>query len=113
MPSTQKYRAASLWFDADSDDLSVSRQSVNWREARRGTVQHEVFEGDRAVPFADGDVLAIKVNCRKDAGRLPGPVPYGLAVSLEVAEGLDITIYEQVQARIAIPVPVRSSATEE
>src|SRR5690606_15663807 len=57
VPSAQKYRTASMWFEADAGDLSASRQAVDWRAVRRGTVQHEVFEGDGAVPFADGDKM--------------------------------------------------------
>jgi hypothetical protein len=63
------------------------------------------------VPFADGDVLAIKVNCRQEASKIDSPVPYGLAVSLEVAEGLDIAVYEEVRQRIIVPVQVRQAAT--
>lgn len=110
VPSTQKYRTASMWFEADADGLSASRQAVDWRAVRRGTVQHEVFEGDRAMPFADGDGLTIKVNCRQEAEKIASPVPYGLVVSLEVAEGVDIAIYQEVRQRIAVPVPVRQSA---
>ena len=63
------------------------------------------------MPFADGDVLTIKVNCRRDAGKIDSPVPYGLAVSLEVAEGIEIAVYEEVRQRIVFPVQVRQPAT--
>jgi hypothetical protein len=58
--------------------------------------------------------LAIQVNCRKDAGKIEEPVPYGLVVSLEVAEGIDVAVYEEVRQRIAVPVEVRQgrSGTE-
>jgi hypothetical protein len=111
MSSSQKYRVASLWYEADADDLSASRQAVDWQAARRGTVQHEIFEGDRAVPFADGDALVIKVNCRQEAGKITSPVPYGLVVSLEVAEGIDIAIYEEIRSRIAVPIAIPQQAT--
>lgn len=109
--STQKYRTAGLWYEAEAGGLDASRQAVDWRAVRRGTVQHEVFEGEGAVPFADGDVLAIKVNCRQEAGRIDSPVPYGLVVSLEVAEGIDIAVYEEIRQRIVIPIQVRQAAT--
>jgi len=104
---TQKYRTAGLWFEADADGLSASRTGVEWQAVRRGTVQHEMFEGEQAVPISDGDTLTIQVNCRKDAGKIEQPVPYGLVVSLEVAEGVDVAIYEEVRTRIAVPVQVR------
>ena len=109
-PSTQKYRTAGLWFEAEADGLSATRTGVDWQAVRRGTVQHEVFEGERAVPVSDGDTLTIQVNCREDAGKIEQPVPYGLVVSLEVAEGVDVAIYEEVRTRIAVPVQVRQTA---
>lgn len=109
-PSTQKYRTAGLWFEAEADGLSATRTGVDWQAVRRGTVQHEVFEGERAVPVSEGDSLTIQVNCREDAGKIEQPVPYGLVVSLEVAEGVDVAIYEEVRTRIAVPVHVRQTA---
>ena len=107
LASTQKYRAASLWFEAVNNDLAPSRQNADWQSVKRGTVQHEIFEGQKAEPFIDGDVIEIKVNCRKDAGKIQSPVRYGLAVSLEVAEGLDIAVYDEVRARIAPAVRIQ------
>ena len=76
--------------------LAPSRQNADWQTVKRGTVQHEVFEGQRAEPFIDGEVIEIKVNCREDAGKIQNPVAYGLAVSLEVAEGVDIVVYNEI-----------------
>ena len=106
-PRTQKYRTASLWFETEGNDgIADSRQDADWQAARRGTVQHEVFVGDRAMPFVDGDAMKIKVNCRKDAGDIESPVAYGLAVSLEIAEGIDIAVYDEIRTRLKPPVPV-------
>lgn len=108
-PSTQRYRTASLWFEVEGASLAPTRQNVDWTTARRGTVQHEVFEGTQAMPIRDGDALTLKVNCRKDAGKIEGAVPYGLAVTLEVAEGIDIAIYDEIRTRIVTAVPIRAS----
>jgi hypothetical protein len=70
-------------------------------------VQHEVFSGGKAAIFQDGDVLRITVNCREDASPLDESVPYGLAVTLEVAEGVEIPIYEEIRARIQPRVAVQ------
>ena len=78
------------------------------RAVQRGTVQHEVLEGAKAVDFQDGDTIAIKVSCRADAGDIPEPIRYSLAVTLEVAEGIDIPIYQEVRDRLRVPVPVQS-----
>ncbi|HYW79275.1 MAG TPA: S8 family peptidase, partial [Thermoguttaceae bacterium] len=106
--NTQLYRIANLWFEVEGVALASDRQDAEWRTVRRGTVQHEVFENDRAVPFSDGDTVTIKVNCRKDAGRIDDPVIYGLVVSLEVAEGIDVPIYDEVRTRIATAIEIRA-----
>lgn len=106
--NTQRYRAASLWFEVEGGGLIPNRQNADWNAVKRGTVQHEVFEGDQAVPLTDGDALTIKVNCRKDAGNIQQPVAYGLAVTLEVAEGINIAIYEEIRTRIASAIEIRA-----
>ncbi len=108
-PTTQKYRSSSLWFEVENDVLSASRTDAEWRSVRRGTVQHEIFQGERAVALDDGDTLKIKVNCRKDASKIENPVPYGLVVSLEVAEGVDIQIYNEIRTRIIPAVRIRQT----
>lgn len=102
---SQKYRSAQLWFKIPKTALADGRKDCSWQAVRRGTLHHEVFEGDEAFPISDGDYLTIKVNCRRDAGRFDAAIPYGLIVSLEVAEGVDIPIYQEVQDRIRPKVP--------
>ncbi|MGE4157856.1 MAG: S8 family peptidase [Planctomycetota bacterium] len=105
---TQRYRIGSLWFEVEGSALASARQNADWRAVRRGTVQHEVFEGEDAVPITDGDAITIKVNCRKDAGKIQSPIPYGLVVSLEVAEGIDIAIYDEIRTRIVSAIEIRT-----
>jgi len=114
---TQKYRTASLWFEVGGVVPAKDRKEScsgtdGWRAVRRGTVQHEVFEGQRAEPFIDGDVIEIKVNCREDAGKIHNPVAYGLAVSLEVAEGLDIAVYNEIRTRIAPAIQIQQATDQ-
>lgn len=106
--NTQRYRAASLWFEVEGNALAPSRRNADWKAVRRGTIQHEIFEGDRAIPVADGAGLTVKVNCRRDAAKIQEPVAYGLAVSLEVAEGIDIAIYDEIRTRIASAVKIKT-----
>lgn len=109
----RKYRKASLWFSTPDSNLEIpQRMNVNWQTARRGTIQHEIFEGNRASVFADGDTLSIKVNCKKDASDFEGSVPYGLAVSIEVAEGTEVPIYNEIRTRIRTMVRVIATGTE-
>ena len=103
----QNYRVAHLWFDPkNGNTLAPDRQNAEFRAVQRGTVQHEILEGDRAVPFQDGDSIAIKVNCRSDAGKLRGSVRYGLAVTLEVREDVDIPVYQEVMDKLTVPIRV-------
>ena len=101
----QNYRIAHLWFNP-KNDIAPDRVCADGFAVQRSTVQHEVLESARAVAFQDGDTIAIKVNCRADAGDIPAPIRYGLAVTLEVAEGVNIPIYQEVRDRMAVRVTV-------
>ena len=105
--TTQKYRTASLWFEAVGSNLVPERTDSDGRTVRRGTVQHEVFEGQKAEPFLDGDCIEIKVNCREDAGKFSSPIAYGIVVSLEVGEGTRIAVYDEIRTRIATAIEIR------
>ena len=113
--TTQRYREAQLWFDCE--DGKKSREKLKGKlqvtgidsdsdATRRGTVQHEVFEGESAVTLSDGETLQIKVNCRNDARKIVHPIAYGLIVSLEVAEEVDLPIYDEIRTRIAPAVEI-------
>ncbi|RMH36936.1 MAG: hypothetical protein D6690_04630 [Nitrospirae bacterium] len=104
-PSRWGYRVAHLWFDAQNN-LAPTRYDADWRATTRGTLQHEVLEGHKAEPFHDGDAIILKINCRADASEIEEPVRYGLAVTLEVAEGVSLAIYKEVRDRLRIPVRV-------
>ena len=106
----QNYRVAQLWFDP-KNNLAANRICADHRAVQRGTVQHEVLESEQAVDFQDGDVIAVKVNCRADAGEIREPIRYGLVVTLEVAEGIALPIYQEVSARLLIRVPIQSMET--
>ena len=104
----QNYRVAHLWFNP-GNAIVTNRICADHRAVQRGTVQHEILESDKAVAFQDGDAIASKVNCRADAGDMPARIPYGLAVTLEVAEGINIPIYQEVRDRLAVRVPVQGA----
>lgn len=111
-PQNQKYRRAHLTLDIDAGPAGLdigSRLEADEKLSRRGTVEHAVYEWEQADSFTADSTLQIKVNCRSDAGGFAriGPVPYGLAVTLETAEG--IGIYARIRERIQ--EAVRVSAT--
>ena len=96
----QAWRRADLWFTPPTDPLKIKRRQAEWRAVQRGTIQHEVLEGERAAAFVDGANLEIRVSCRPDAGALEDAVPYALATTLEVAEEIGVDIYEEVSVRV-------------
>jgi hypothetical protein len=106
-PLHRDYRRAGLWISKVDSVLKASRVYADWQTVQRGTLQHEVFEGKRAVAFVDGASIRIKVNCRADAGRLEEEIPYAIAVTLEAAEELRIPVYEEIAERIEIQDEVR------
>ncbi len=99
-PLHQLWRRADLWFTPPLDSLQLSRTQADWRAVQRGTVQHEILEGDSASAFIDGDNLEIHVSCRSDAGTLEEAIPYAIAVTLEIAEEVGIDIYDEVRVRV-------------
>jgi hypothetical protein len=113
--SHQGYRTAQLWFEPygethDDDNaiskLRIDRQQADNRAARRGTVQHEVFEGEEASVFGTDDNIQIQVNCSADAGKLAASVRYGIVATLEIAPGQGIPIYDEIRVKIQQPVRI-------
>ena len=88
--------------------LKLSRQDGDHNQVQRGTVQHEVLEGSKTIAaYQDGEMLRIRVVCKKDAtASLDELIPYGLAVTLEVKEDINIPIYQQIRERIKPQVSV-------
>jgi len=105
-PVNHRWRRSHLWFRTPTSKMRLGssghlkRQGADWQAAQRGTVQHEVFEGDKAAAFVDGDEVVVHVSCREDAKVLNGAVPYALAVTLEVDECIGIDIYTEVRERV-------------
>jgi hypothetical protein len=107
--SNQAYRRAKLWMTPPQKELRVRRMNgAHDKAALRGTIQHEVLEGDDAVAFVDGDRLEFKVNCAADAGKLQGKVRFAICVSLEVSVGSTVDVYQQIRERIAPPITVNA-----
>lgn len=101
-----KYRSALLWVDPPQESLNASRLNCESNQVRRGTLQHEICEGQNALAFVDGQNLIFKVNCAADAGKLEMPIRFALCVTLEVAEGLNLPIYQEIRQRIQPRVEV-------
>ncbi|MBZ0094170.1 MAG: S8 family peptidase [Sulfuricella sp.] len=104
-----KYRGARLWIKPPHNDLDASRMNCDWHHVQRGTLQHEIFEGENALAFVDGAEMVFKVNCAEDGGKLHDPVQFALCVSLEVGEGIDLPIYQEIRERVAVRVGLHAS----
>ncbi|HIF9503320.1 TPA: S8 family peptidase, partial [Photobacterium damselae] len=99
-PTHMKYRDSALWFTVEGDNkhlTSRSSSSADWMQVRRGTLQHEVFEGEELAVITEDRMLEIKVNCKENASKIVEPIRYGLAITLEVAEGVDMQLYQEIQ----------------
>jgi hypothetical protein len=105
-PLNHRWRRAHVWFSSPTSKLSVGsnkhleRCGADWKATQRGTVQHEVFEGEKAAAFVDGDEIVIHVSCREDAAVLADAVPYALVVTLEIDETIGVDIYTEVRERV-------------
>ena len=102
---SRAYRRAKLWIDPPRSELRVKRREADDDMVRRGTIQHEVLEGEEASVFAVGDALKLVVNCRPES-RTKEPVPYALVTTVEVAAGTPIKVYEQIRDALKVLVPV-------
>jgi Subtilase family len=108
-PRHHRYRRAHVWLTRysgrrrEEDALSrlgLHRVGTEHNLARRGTVQHEIYEGEGATTYGEDETLTFQVNCRSDAGQLERPIRYGLAITLEVEERTGLPIYDEIRTRI-------------
>ncbi|MEO6627478.1 MAG: S8 family peptidase [Aquihabitans sp.] len=112
-PRSQKYRMARLQVTPPTDEIGTARVEAPHFAVRKGTVHHEVLEGEAAVAFQAGTSLEIGVDCFVDAGKLESPVRFGLIVSLELEEGVLIDVHNEVQQQLQVQIRqmVRAKAT--
>jgi len=106
-PRHKNYRKSFLWFTPEKEPLGLAKKDLDYDSSRRGTLQHQVFEGDRARAFGDGDTISVKVNCVEDAGKLTERIPYAIAITLEIAEPVDIRIFNEVRDRIRLKIEIK------
>ncbi len=105
---TQKYKKVKLFFEQNSK-LDIVRGDADRHKVRKGTLQHEIFEGVKASAFEDDDYVEIKVTCMADAQKdVTQIIPYSIAVILEVADGVDVPIYQEVRDRLITPITIES-----
>jgi hypothetical protein len=101
----QEYRRAQLQLDAPElgQRLGVRRAAQTQpsdHASKRGSVLHEIYEGDDAVAFIDDGFINVRVWCGQKPAtrRLDAAIKYGLALTIEAGEALPI--YMQVDNRL-------------
>lgn len=107
-PRSSAYRCFDVWVEPPHDTLQVERQEVSGSMTQRGTVQHEVMTSNRTTVFTDDSVLKVKVNCRRQSNTrcLDRDVRYGVVITLEVAEDVEIQVYDEIRSRIRPKVAI-------
>ena len=107
-PGHRNFRRAKLEFSVppETGGLKVKRSNYDHNQAKKGTVQHEILEGEKILDFEEGDSIVTRIHCKADAGALEHAVPYGLAVTLEIAEENRLPIYDEIKTRIRLTPPI-------
>jgi hypothetical protein len=98
-----RYRSAKVYFDTPDTNLAGGdRVQGNHIMTRKGSLQHEIVQGTRAMVFGEGDSFPIHVECMDDAERFGRgkAVRYALVVSVETADRTSTTIHDEVRARL-------------
>jgi len=111
-PHHRYLRKAKLFFSPPkkSDNLKLERKDSDHNQVQRGTIQHEILESKGVSDYQDGDELVISVQCNADAtDRLDEEIPYALTVTLEVKEGVNILIYQEISNRIQLKIQDRQT----
>ncbi|MGZ3814775.1 MAG: S8 family peptidase [Mucilaginibacter sp.] len=109
-PNHRYLRKAKLFFEPPkkSGELQLERQQSDHNQVQRGTVQHEILESQKVSDYQEGDELVIPVQCNADAtDRLDEEIPYALCVTLEVKEGVNIAIYQEIKNHIQLQVQAK------
>lgn len=86
----------------DETPLKIKRTDGEHNQVKRGTVQHEVLEGeDQLASFQEDEEIVLQIICKKDAtDKLEEKIPYGMAVTLEAAEASNIPVYTKIRERL-------------
>lgn len=108
-PHNRKYRSArvSFKFKESVDDLlgNDSRKDVDYHQGKKGTVQHEVYQGITLRGIIEEEFV-IRVECIKDGESFDEAIPFALAVTLEGAEDIFPSIRSEIVERLQTTIPV-------
>lgn len=104
-PGHQSYRCVRL--EAEPANKPIEAFGVERRKqqpsdalVKRGTVFHERFEGDKAIPFIDDGHLNLVVWCKEDAGGIEEAIRYSIIVTIEA--GVAVPVYEEIKQGLTV-----------
>ncbi|MCK5929168.1 MAG: S8 family peptidase [Nocardioides sp.] len=108
-----RYRGTKVYFELPDRAITAGdrAEATHW-SVRKGSCQHEIIEGERAMVFGADQTLPVQVECMRDAQTLRKgkSVRYGLVVSIQTAATTSTTIHDEVRAQLR--QLVRSQARE-
>ena len=106
-----RYRGTNLHFETPDKSITAgTRTEAEYRNARRGSCQHEIFEGTKSMIFGTDENLPIDIACMKDGSTLKKgtSIRYGLVVSVETRMETSTVIHDEVRARLKAMVQAQS-----
>ncbi|MEU4014828.1 S8 family peptidase [Microbacterium sp. NPDC028030] len=98
-----RYRGTKVFFDTPDERLTAGKRiEAEHHAVRRGSCQHEIIEGERAMAFVAGGALPINVDCMRDGQTLRrgNSVRYGIVVSIETRVETSTTIHDEIRATL-------------
>jgi hypothetical protein len=104
----RQYRCAALDFAKPRGFTDLGTPlDISANYSKQGTIQHAVWQIDRAVPAGVGDDMVLTVRCKEQAGGLHGEhVDYAVVMTLEVAPELHVDVYNQVRQQVTNRIPI-------
>jgi hypothetical protein len=99
-----RYRAARVVFQLDGNQTVGGSVEADSRPASRGSVQHLVFEGRKALTITPGTELPVRIQCLKDARDLrpDEAIMFALVVTVETEADVSTTIFDEIQDALVI-----------
>lgn len=105
-PSRQNYRGVKLVTQFESaDPLSMKRRQLDANAVKKGTVQHEIYDGEAVAAITQGDFIEVHVNCFPDAEPSQTTrVKYSFLATFEVKAELSARVYQEVAEQIGVRI---------
>lgn len=110
-PRSQRHRMAKLTIEPPANAYGVTRCEADYHAVGRGTVQHEILEGNSALAFVSGDAVAVNVDCRIATGWPNSAIRYGLIASIEMHTTVQADIYAQIRDALRVQARSRTRVT--